>query len=101
MISGDNEYYRAVLIGLVMGVTVSALVYMLGVASDVKDPEQQQRFEVVDTYKGCDVVKWNGNGQYREYKFFLDCTDEMMRAMPYGGTSINERNKQWQLKSKN
>jgi hypothetical protein len=95
MSTGDAEYYRAVLLGVVIGVTGSALVYMLGVAVDVKEPEeQQQRFEVVDTYKGCDVVKWNGNGQYREYKFFLDCTEQMMRAMPHGGTSIKERNKQ-------
>jgi len=30
------------------------------------------RFEVVDNYKGCDVVRWEPSG-YAEYKFFLDC----------------------------
>jgi hypothetical protein len=40
-------------------------------------PEAQQpdapksNFEVVDTYKGCDVVRW-GNG-FADYKYFLYC----------------------------
>jgi hypothetical protein len=41
-------------------------------------PEAQQpdapksNFEVVDTYKGCDVVRW-GNG-FADYKYFLHCS---------------------------
>jgi hypothetical protein len=31
----------------------------------------KSNFEVVDTYKGCDVVRWD-NG-FAEYKYFLDC----------------------------
>ena len=40
-------------------------------------PEAQQpdapksNFEVVDTYKGCEVVRW-GNG-FADYKYFLYC----------------------------
>ena len=28
--------------------------------------------EVVDTYKGCDIVRWNQHG-LAEYKYFLHC----------------------------
>jgi hypothetical protein len=41
-------------------------------------PEAQQpdapksNFEVVDTYKGCEVVRW-GNG-FADYKYFLYCS---------------------------
>ncbi len=31
-----------------------------------------QKFAVVDTYKGCDVVRWNYS-QFAEYKYFLNC----------------------------
>ena len=30
--------------------------------------------EVVDTYKGCDVVRWT-NHQLADYKYFLYCDD--------------------------
>jgi hypothetical protein len=70
---GDNEYYRAVLLGVVMGVTVSALLYMLGVASDVKDPSKpQSNFTVVDNYNGCKIVRYE-NPQLANYHFFMDC----------------------------
>ena len=32
----------------------------------------QNNFEVVDTYKGCDVVRWT-QSNLAEYKYFLDC----------------------------
>jgi hypothetical protein len=31
-----------------------------------------QKFEVVDTYKNCDVVRWT-QSNFAEYKYFLDC----------------------------
>lgn len=72
-----TEYYRTVLLGIVLGMSSLTLLYMLGVAVDMKDPKEQPQtpksnFEVVDTYKGCDVVRWS---QYNlaEYKYFLDC----------------------------
>jgi hypothetical protein len=41
-------------------------------------PEAQQpdapksNFEVVDTYKGCDVVSWT-QPNFAQYKYFLHC----------------------------
>jgi hypothetical protein len=32
----------------------------------------EQKFEVVDTYRGCDVVRWHQHG-LAEYKYFLHC----------------------------
>jgi hypothetical protein len=52
------------------------------------------KFKVVDTYKGCDVVEWH-YGSLAEYRYFLDCTEEMMQAMPYGGTSIKARKEKY------
>ncbi len=33
----------------------------------------EQRFKVVDTYKGCDVVRYAPH-QAAEYKYFLHCS---------------------------
>jgi hypothetical protein len=30
--------------------------------------------EVVDTYEGCDIVRWT-NHQFAEYKYFLHCNN--------------------------
>jgi hypothetical protein len=41
------------------------------------EPNQQPitpktNFEVVDEYKGCDVVRWT-QSNFAEYKYFLHC----------------------------
>jgi hypothetical protein len=50
---------------------------MLSVAVDTKDPKEQpitpkSNFEVVNTYQGCDVVRYAPH-QAAEYKYFLHC----------------------------
>jgi hypothetical protein len=52
------------------------------------------QFRVVDTYKGCDVVEWH-YGMLAEYRYFLDCTNELLMGMPYGGTSIKARKEKY------
>ena len=71
------DYYRAVLLGAVIGMSFLTLFYMLSVAIDVKEPKTQPQtpksnFEVVDEYKGCDIVRWT-QSNLAEYKYFLDC----------------------------
>jgi len=67
------DYYRAVLLGVVLGMSFLTLFYMLNVAIDVKEPEtSKSNFEVVDEYKGCDVVRWT-QSNLAEYKYFLHC----------------------------
>jgi hypothetical protein len=34
-----------------------------------------QKFEVVDTYKGCDVVRYTPDNSAR-YTYFLDCSNK-------------------------
>ena len=68
-----NDYYRAVLLGVVIGVGFLSLFYVfLGPEDNIKPVEPKSNFEVVDNYKGCDVVRWTNN-QLAEYKYFLDC----------------------------
>ena len=68
------DYYRAVLLGVVLGTSFLTLFYMVNVAVNVKDEEVKSKsnFEIVDNYKGCDVVRYE-NPQLANYHFFLDC----------------------------
>ena len=68
-----NDYYRAVLLGVVIGVGFVSLSYVFLIPEDnIKPVEPKSNFEVVDNYKGCDVVRWTNN-QLAEYKYFLHC----------------------------
>jgi len=67
------DYYRAVLLGAVMGMSFLSLFYMVNVALDTKEPEPpKSKFEVVDKYKNCDLLRWTDH-QLAEYKYFLHC----------------------------
>lgn len=67
------DYYRAVLLGAVIGVCFVTVFHLVYFVADTKEPTKpQSNFEVVDTYKGCDVVRWT-NHQLAEYKYFLHC----------------------------
>ena len=69
----NYEEQKLVLFGFVMGVLFSIIgFYML--KPNAQQITSKSNFEVVDTYKGCDVVRWD-NG-FAEYKYFLDCKKE-------------------------
>jgi hypothetical protein len=68
-------YYRFILLGFVLGFTSATVLTLINTAITVEPKELGNRFEVVDKYRNCNVVKWNG-GNYREYKFFLDCPSQ-------------------------
>ena len=68
----SNDYYRAVLLGVIVGMGVLSLFMVINPGEDVEPVEPKSNFEVVDTYKGCDVVRWTNN-QLAEYKYFLHC----------------------------
>jgi hexokinase len=76
----SNDYYRAVLLGVVIGVGFLSLFYVfLSPVENVKPAEALEpkgTFTVVSEYKGCDVVQWHYS-MLAEYKYFLDCTDDM------------------------
>jgi len=76
----NTDYYRAVLLGVVLGMSSLTLIYMVGVALDVKEPEAKVEqsepnhgtYIVVSKYKGCDVVQLS-YGALADYKYFLHC----------------------------
>jgi hypothetical protein len=75
----SNDYYRAVLLGVVIGMGLLSLLVLINPGEDVKPAEaldSKGTFTVVSQYKGCDVVQWQ-YAMLAEYKYFLDCTDSI------------------------
>ena len=58
------------------GFVLGAFTFILLLYMTKPEPQQpdapKSNFEVVDTYKGCEVVRW-GNG-FADYKYFLHCS---------------------------
>lgn len=73
-----NDYYRTVLLGVVIGMGFLSLFYVfLSPEENVKPVEPKGNFEVVDRYQDrCDVVRYIDSSM-ATYKYFLDCTDSM------------------------
>ena len=70
-----KEFLSAAKLGAsVLGVVVLLSIILNGAANwlDSQPTSSNQRFEVVDEYKGCDVVQYNPDGSAR-YSYFLDC----------------------------
>ena len=73
----DFEYQRTLIIGAIIGASVCILGFsMMRPTQPVEALEPKGNFEVVDTYRGCDVVRYT-NDSMATYKYFLDCTDSM------------------------
>ena len=74
----SNDYYRAVLLGVIVGMASLSLLMVINPGEDVKPAEAldtKGSFTVVDNYKGCDVVQWHYS-MLAEYKYFLDCSNK-------------------------
>ena len=75
----DFEYRKTLITGAIIGLSVMLLViYMVKPSISPNPPistnaENHRNFEIVDTYKGCDVVQWSDHNM-ATYKYFLDCT---------------------------
>ena len=58
------------------GFVLGAFTFILLLYMTKPEPQQpdapKSNFEVVDTYKGCDLVQWQ-YGMLSEYKYFLHC----------------------------
>ena len=75
------DYYRAVLLGVVIGMSTLTLSYIMFTpynSQEVQEVQKQSQskgnFTVIDTYKGCDLVQWQYN-MLADYKYFLHCND--------------------------
>jgi hypothetical protein len=68
------DYYRAVLLGAVVAVFFLSMFYIFTTEDEPKTQPvtPKSNFEVVDTYKGCDVMRWT-QSNFAEYKYFLHC----------------------------
>ena len=71
----NTDYYRAVLLGFVIGMASLSLIVQISTREDVEPVEPKGNFEVVDTYKGCDVVRYTDSSM-ATYKYFLDCSNK-------------------------
>jgi hypothetical protein len=74
-----TDYYRVLLLGVIVGMAFLSLFMVINPREDVKPAEALEpkgTFTVVSQYKGCDVVQWQYT-MLAEYKYFLDCTDDM------------------------
>lgn len=67
-----NEFMRGV--AFTFGV-IGLLVLFVAIFGTFEETpkEQSNKFKVVDSYKGCDVVQWHYSG-LSDYKYFLDCS---------------------------
>ena len=67
------DYYRAILLGVVVGMVFLTGIYVfISPVENAEALEPKSNFEVVDTYKGCDVVRYTDSSM-ATYKYFLDC----------------------------
>lgn len=69
--------YPQYTLGLVTGFCLAALYFMLPTLIDsfrkpVEPEAPKSNFEVVDKYRGCDIIRWT-QSNFAEYKYFLDC----------------------------
>lgn len=70
------DYYRAVLLGVIIGMASLSLMVLIHPGENVKEPvEPKGSFEVVDNYKGCDVVRYTVPIEAK-YHYFLDCSNK-------------------------
>ena len=75
MTQEDKYALKEFLIGAAVAIGITAaflvIIFASGIIS-VGDEELKPSAEVVDTYKGCDIVRWTASN-LAEYKYFLYC----------------------------
>jgi len=73
MMTKRNFTLKEFMRGVAVTIGLSSII-ILGIAilSNNDVSELKPTAEVVDTYKGCDIVRWNAHG-FAEYKYFLHC----------------------------
>ena len=76
MMQTDKEAFMEFARGAAVGLGIVGLFVLLICIQNPKPSPQKgvesPRFEVVDEYKGCDVVRWEQK-RLAEYKYFLHC----------------------------
>jgi hypothetical protein len=82
MTTDDKQFLKEFLSGAMLGVGAMGVVVLLSVILngaanwlEAQPTPQNQRFEVVDEYQGCDVVRYNPDGSAR-YSYMLYCGNQ-------------------------
>lgn len=71
----NTEYYKTLVVGVIIGASITILAfYMIKPEPQNHTVTPKSNFEVVDKYKGCDLVRWD-NGMQAEYKYLLHCNN--------------------------
>ena len=66
------EYYKTLTIGVIIGASTAILAFYMVKPEPQQPDAPKSNFEVVDTYKNCDVIRWT-QSNFAEYKYFLHC----------------------------
>lgn len=55
--------------------TLSASMFVFVMLYDLfrYDVNPSKKFEVVDTYEGCDIIRWYDSQHTAEFKYFMRC----------------------------
>ena len=69
-----KEFARGV--SFVIGFSAVIILVLAVLIGNEGETPLKPSAEVVDTYKGCDVVRWT-NHQLADYKYFLHCEGEV------------------------
>ena len=73
MTQEDKVALKEFLIGAAVAIGITAVFLVLIFASGIISfGDTEQKFEVVDTYNGCNVVRYTPDYSAR-YAYFLDC----------------------------
>jgi hypothetical protein len=67
------EYYKTLTIGVIIGASTVILAFYMVKPEPQQPDAPKSNFEVVDTYKGCDVVQYTPDYSAR-YTYFLHCS---------------------------
>ena len=68
------EYYKTLTIGVIIGASTVILAFYMVKPEPQQPVSSKTNFEVVDAYKGCDVVRYT-DGSMATYKYFLHCNN--------------------------
>ena len=60
--------------GFATGLGIVGVFILFTVIITPNDPTPEKKFEVVDTYKGCDVVRYTDSST--RWNYFLDCQEQ-------------------------
>ncbi len=73
-----TDYYRVVLLGIMICAVLITGLYNFTTDNEPKAQPvtPKSNFEVVDTYEGCEVVRWTGTHNLATYKYFLNCKND-------------------------